>query len=226
MTKTPKGLPGVSSRVTALFKMGLVAAGSRGTVRKSPRRKKAAGHAADAQLALAFPAPGGGARRGAGRKRAQRGNVPRRARPRHRAAEPFHVTLRSKIAPRDHLHLIVEASDKRALSSGVRSVAIRVARYVNGLLSRRGPLWADRWHGRTLTSPREVRNALLYVLANFRKHAERVLAPGIDAFASAAWFDGWRGWGPGLAYRRPSPRDHAHGSRGRGGRRRSSTSAR
>ena len=96
----------------------------------------------------------------------------------------------------DHLHLIVEARDARALSSGVRSIAIRVALYVNELLSRKGALWADRWHGRALKAPREVRNALVYVLANFRKHARRKRAVGIDPFSSGAWFDGWREWRP------------------------------
>lgn len=96
----------------------------------------------------------------------------------------------------DHVHLIVEARDARALSSGVRSIAIRVALYVNDLLSRKGALWADRWHGRALKTPREVRNAMVYVLANFRKHALRALAAGIDPFSSGAWFDGWRGWRP------------------------------
>jgi len=181
------------------------------------------------QLTLDFPARWGGARVGAGRKRRTRGNVPHRARPRQRAAEPVHVTLRSRLAPlrsqhvfptvrlaltrasrrdparfrllhfsvqRDHLHLIVEAADKRALSSGLRSVAIRVARYVNDLLSRRGPLWADRWHGRPLRTPREVRNALVYVLANFRKHARRRRPHGMDPFSSGAWFEGWRRWKP------------------------------
>ncbi|HEX5100512.1 MAG TPA: transposase [Polyangiaceae bacterium] len=96
----------------------------------------------------------------------------------------------------DHLHLIVEAKDKRSLSSGVRSVAVRVARYVNDLLSRRGPLWADRFHSRPLKTPREVRNALVYVLANFRKHARRAPRKGIDPFSSGMWFDGWREWRP------------------------------
>jgi REP element-mobilizing transposase RayT len=179
------------------------------------------------QLELAFPARWGGARQGAGRKRAERGSVSHRARPLQRAGEPVHVTLRARLAPlrsqhvfptvrlalaraarrdptrfrllhfsvqRDHLHLIVEAADKRALSSGVRSVAIRVARYVNELLSRRGPLWADRWHGRALRTPREVRNALVYVLMNFRKHTRDARVSGIDPFSSGAWFDGWRGW--------------------------------
>ena len=44
---------------------------------------------------------------------------------------------------RDHLHLIVEAADARALSRGVRGLAIRMTRYVNDLLARRGALWAD-----------------------------------------------------------------------------------
>src|SRR5262249_7060122 len=101
----------------------------------------------------------------------------------------------------DHIHLIVEASDERALSSGMRSVAIRIARSVNRLLMRRGRFWADRWHGRALTSPRQVRNALVYVLANFRKHATGRIASGIDAFSSALRFDGWR-----LAPRRELPR--------------------
>jgi REP element-mobilizing transposase RayT len=97
---------------------------------------------------------------------------------------------------RDHLHLVVEAKDKRSLSSGIRSIAIRVARYVNDLLSRRGSLWADRFHSRALKSPSEVRNALVYVLANFRKHARRTPRAGIDPFSSGAWFDGWREWKP------------------------------
>jgi len=181
------------------------------------------------QLPLAFPLTWGGARPGAGRKRAPRGNTRHEARPRHRAGEPVHVTLRARLAPlrsqhvfptvrlallragrrypgsfwllhfsvqHDHVHLVVEAKDKRSLSSGVRSIAIRIARYVNDLLSRRGPLWADRFHSRALKTPREVRNALVYVLANFRKHARRTPRAGIDPFSSGAWFDGWREWRP------------------------------
>jgi putative transposase len=108
----------------------------------------------------------------------------------------------------DHVHLIVEASDKRALSSGIRSLAIRIARYVNELVRRRGRFWADRWHGRELTSPRQVRNALVYVLANFRKHAKTRLRPGVDAFSSAFSFDGWRGFVAGAELPRAGPHVH------------------
>jgi REP element-mobilizing transposase RayT len=98
----------------------------------------------------------------------------------------------------DHIHLLVEAIDQQALSSGMSSVAIRIARTVNALVGRRGRFWADRWYGHALTSPRQVRAALVYVLANFRKHSRRRLAPGIDPFSSGTWFDGWQE-GPSVA---------------------------
>lgn len=112
----------------------------------------------------------------------------------HRDPERFRLLQYS--VQRDHVHLIVEARDKRALSTGIQGLAIRVARYVNDLLRRRGAFWADRWHGRALRTPREVRNALAYVLCNFRKHDARNARGGIDPFSSGAWFDGWRGWRP------------------------------
>jgi REP element-mobilizing transposase RayT len=97
---------------------------------------------------------------------------------------------------RDHVHLIVEARDAKCLSNGIRGLMVRIARYVNELLNRRGSFWADRWHGRALRSPREVRNVILYVLANFRKHALHCAKAGIDPFSSGIWFDGWREWSP------------------------------
>jgi len=90
----------------------------------------------------------------------------------------------------DHVHLIAEAEHARALSGGVRGLAIRLARAVNRALGRRGRVWADRYHARALTTPRAVRHALVYVLMNFRKHLNRVT--GIDPCSSAPWFAGWR----------------------------------
>ena len=108
----------------------------------------------------------------------------------------------------DHVHLVVEASNQRALSSGVASVSIRIARYVNELVRRHGRFWADRWHGRELGSPKAVRNALVYVLANFRKHERTKHKPGVDAFSSATRFDGWRGFAHGNALPRAGPLYH------------------
>jgi REP element-mobilizing transposase RayT len=72
---------------------------------------------------------------------------------------------------RDHLHLIAEAGDRRALSRGIQGLSIRIARAVNRQLGRTGRLFADRYHARALKTPRTVRLALRYVLLNFRKHA-------------------------------------------------------
>ena len=70
----------------------------------------------------------------------------------------------------DHVHLVVEADEPTGLQRGIQGLAIRVARAVNRALRRRGTVWADRYHARTLATPREVRNAFVYVLANWRKH--------------------------------------------------------
>ncbi len=91
---------------------------------------------------------------------------------------------------RDHVHLIIEAHDASTLARGTQGLAIRLARAVNRALGVRGTVWDDRFHARELSTPRAVRNALVYVLMNARKHGVRV-ASGIDAFSSAPSFDGF-----------------------------------
>ncbi len=90
----------------------------------------------------------------------------------------------------DHLHLLVESSEPTRLARGVQGLAIRVAKAVNRTLHRHGAVWGDRYHARTLATPREVRNALVYVLNNWRKHVPG--ANGLDPRSSALWFAGWR----------------------------------
>jgi putative transposase len=93
---------------------------------------------------------------------------------------------------RDHVHLVIEATDRQLLWRGVQGLAIRIARALNRALGRRGSVWADRYHRRDLKTPREVRNALVYVLMNHRKHDRTsVFEPALDACSSALWFDGW-----------------------------------
>jgi len=103
---------------------------------------------------------------------------------------------------RDHLHLIVEADSRAALSSGVRGFSISAARQINkayterGGARRTGRVFADRYHARPLTSPRAVRNALAYTLSNWRHHGED-RAPftrtwKVDPFSSGALFAGWK----------------------------------
>ncbi len=97
----------------------------------------------------------------------------------------------------NHIHLMAEARDRERLSRGVQGLAIRIARRVNRLLSRRGRLFSERFHARALRNPREVRHALAYVLLNERRHlaAERKLSLPpwyFDDCSSAAEFGGWQ----------------------------------
>jgi len=96
----------------------------------------------------------------------------------------------------NHIHFIVEAETQGALSRGMKSIASRFAKAVNRIFRRRGQVIAGRYHVQLLTSPRQVRNALRYVLLNIRKHIkQREGYPPpvkIDAASSGSQFDGWR----------------------------------
>jgi len=103
---------------------------------------------------------------------------------------------------RDHIHMLVEADDAQALGRGMKSISARVARAVNRVFRRAGAALHGRYHVRALQTPREVRNALAYVLLNARKHWKQRhgAAPPvrIDEASSGIWFDGWarRTWPP------------------------------
>src|SRR5438034_8287699 len=103
----------------------------------------------------------------------------------------------------NHVHLICEASDNRALARGIQGFSVRVARGLNRHLGRSGSVFDDRYHMAILTTPTQTRHALCYVLQNARRHHE-VIDPrfgGADPFSSAWWFDGWKdmSWKSGLA---------------------------
>ena len=54
-----------------------------------------------------------------------------------------------------------------------------------------GGLLADRYHMRVLKTPREVRNAIRYVLLNAAHH-RGVPRETLDPASSGRWFGGWR----------------------------------
>jgi REP element-mobilizing transposase RayT len=107
------------------------------------------------------------------------------------ATEAFRVVHHSLQS--DHVHLIVEAVDKKEMSSGLRRVVIRFAKRFALLLgAKKGKVWGDRFHTHTLRSVRQTRNVLLYVLQNAKKHgAVDRGARFVDPFSSGGAFDGW-----------------------------------
>jgi len=107
----------------------------------------------------------------------------------------------------DHVHMIVEASSARDLACGLKAIAARFARGVNRVFHRAGRVLADRCHVHVLRTPREVRNAIAYVLLNARRHIAkqgRALPriSSIDPASSGRWFAGWRT--PSPPHRDPS----------------------
>ncbi len=114
----------------------------------------------------------------------------------------------------DHLHLMAEARPEeapagsvppvadarrrgtRVVTSRMRGFGVRLARRLNKLFRRRGQLIAERYHARVLRTPRQVRNAYVYLLGNRRKHLAQAgqTFPGgwIDPFAGGVFFVGWR----------------------------------
>jgi REP-associated tyrosine transposase len=94
----------------------------------------------------------------------------------------------------NHAHFVIEVDDSAELGRGMKALGARFARVVNRAFGSRGVVLRDRYHLRILRTPREVRNALAYVLLNVRKHrAQRGLATPsrIDPASSGRWFAGW-----------------------------------
>ena len=92
-----------------------------------------------------------------------------------------------------HLHLLVEADDTRALSRGMQGFAISAAKRLNRAMHRRrGQVFAYRYHATAIATPTQARNAIAYVLNNWRRHRNDARSPWrTDPYSSAESFRGW-----------------------------------
>jgi hypothetical protein len=93
----------------------------------------------------------------------------------------------------NHIHLIVEAADPQALARAMKGLQVSMARALNEVMDRGGPVFADRYHAHVLRTPREAAHAVRYVLENWTEHALREGWPiprGVDPYCSAAPHDG------------------------------------
>jgi len=120
-----------------------------------------------------------------------------------------HISIQS-----NHIHLLVEAGTKTALSRGMQSFQISAAKHLNRAVSvrsiarssaryrdamskrRRGTVFPDRYHQEIITTPKQARHALAYVLNNWRKHTEDrhdfARTWRVDPYSTGALFDGWK----------------------------------
>ncbi len=125
-----------------------------------------------------------------------------------------HISLES-----DHIHLVVEAEHRLALARGLQGFEISAARHLNRAISkatgtrRRGCVFVDRYYAVPLRSPSQVRNAVRYVLNNWRRHREDqgidTMFWDVDYFSSGVSFSGWQELA-GAAFLPPAPPGYEH----------------
>lgn len=113
----------------------------------------------------------------------------------HAGAERAGFRLVHYSLQRDHVHLIVEADDRAALTSGMKGLLVRMARALNRRWQRTGKVFR-RFHDHALRGPTEVRNAIRYVLMNARRHGVQLPEDRPDPLSSGPTFDGWRDFTP------------------------------
>jgi REP element-mobilizing transposase RayT len=101
---------------------------------------------------------------------------------------------------REHIHLICEAENEQALGRGMKGLEVSAAKRLNAAVAldrrepkaRRGVVFPERYYVEPLKKPRYVRNAIAYVLNNWRRHRENMVRGAvIDPYSSAPRFDGW-----------------------------------
>ena len=76
----------------------------------------------------------------------------------------------------------------------MRAFSISVAKSLNAKLHRRGPVFADRYHAKAVSTPTQMRHAIQYVLTNWLHHrpAHHEIMEEVDPYSSGAEFLGWK----------------------------------
>jgi REP element-mobilizing transposase RayT len=96
----------------------------------------------------------------------------------------------------NHVHFVIEARDGEARTRGMLSLTVALANAINREADRHGKVFAYRYHATAITTPRQMRNTLSYVLNNWRHHREDLQsaaarAATYDWYATASRCDHW-----------------------------------
>jgi hypothetical protein len=102
-----------------------------------------------------------------------------------------------------HIHALCEATNKDTLARGIQGFQISAAKHIKRVVSKRtgrrcpDSVFPDRYHVESISSVRQMRHALSYVINNWRRHGEDRGGVGlfggrIDPFSSGSVFEGWR----------------------------------
>lgn len=149
----------------------------------------------------------GGRRPGSGRKRIHSKGVAHRCREKVTLKTPLHINFKYRLHIRNkeklrllkrailnsqrhglkvlhyalqsnHVHLLIEATDSKTLTKGMRSITVTMARGID-----QGKVQLQRYHLHVLRTVRETKNAIIYVLFNEQKHSGSKIVK-MDGFSS------------------------------------------
>lgn len=87
-------------------------------------------------------------------------------RARRKGLKIIHYTLEY-----NHIHLLVEASDKSVVHQGMQALGISLSKRINKIKGVTGSVYKHRYHLRKITSPRELKNVLHYIFNNGIHHS-------------------------------------------------------
>jgi REP element-mobilizing transposase RayT len=85
----------------------------------------------------------------------------------------------------NHIHFIAETKDNQTLTKGMRSLTICFAKRIQQLKKVNEPIQIERYHLHVLKNPKEVENALNYVIYNEVHHTGRDAQRGFSAKVSS-----------------------------------------
>lgn len=101
----------------------------------------------------------------------------------------------------NHIHLLVEANDERSLARLMQGFQVSAARHINAAIvdtsghRRRGAVFPDRYHATIITTPKQARHTISYVLLNWKRHNEHrsdvARTWKIDWYSSSISFTDW-----------------------------------
>ena len=103
----------------------------------------------------------------------------------------IHVSIQ-----KNHLHLLIEAKDKRALTDGMHRFGLNAARAINATISGSGKVFKFRYHATQIKTTWHARSALAYVINNWRRHRADLesaitMKASVDPYASGLSHPAW-----------------------------------
>lgn len=80
----------------------------------------------------------------------------------------------------NHVHLLVESTTHETLHKGMQSLGITLAKGINKLKGKKGTVYKHRYHFRQISSRRDLKNVIQYILQNHKKHRSMMNFSSLD----------------------------------------------